>query len=383
MLLILFSALFTSFILAILVVRYNYLHSKYSADSDMAGIQKFHACPVPRIGGIPIFLGFSVGLTVAGVLHASVEALYFMLASLPAFAFGLTEDLTKRIGPLPRLLATFVSAALVFYLLHGSINRVEIPWLDHLLANYAPLAFLFTIFAAGGVAHAFNIIDGYNGLSGTVAILTLLALAYVAFKVNDSFLIALCFAMIGAISGFLLLNFPRGLIFAGDGGAYLTGFAVAEISILLIARHPNVSPWFPLLVVIYPVFETVFTIYRRKFLQKRSIGHPDALHLHQIIYKRVVLWMVASKEAKHLTQRNSMTSPYLWALSSSSVLPAMLFWNQKYVLMAFAALFVLSYTYLYKSIVRFRTPRWIMINEQIKQQSPVGASTAANPQRSS
>ena len=368
MLLILFSALFASFVLAILLIRYDNLHSKYSADNDTAGIQKFHAHPVPRIGGLPIFLGFSAGLLVAGVLTPSIELLYFMLACVPAFTFGLTEDLTKKIGPLPRLLATFVSAALGFYLLHGSIDRVELPWLDSLLKNYALLAFLFTIFAAGGVAHAFNIIDGYNGLSGTVAILTLLALAYVAFKVDDPFLMSLCFAMIGALSGFLLLNFPRGLIFAGDGGAYLAGFAVAEISILLIARHPNVSPWFPLLAVIYPVFETVFTIYRRKFLQKRSIGHPDALHLHQIIYKRVVLWMVASKEAKHLTQRNSMTSPYLWVLSSSSVIPAMLFWNQKYVLMAFAALFVLSYIYLYKSIVRFRTPRWIMINEQDKTQ---------------
>ncbi|OHX13592.1 MraY family glycosyltransferase [Chromobacterium sphagni] len=379
MLLILFSSLFSSFVLAILLVRYNNLHSKYSADSDTAGIQKFHANPVPRIGGIPIFLGLSIGLLVAGILNASIEFFYFMLACIPAFSFGLLEDLTKRIGPLPRLLATFVSAALGFYLLQGTINRIDIGWADHLLQSYTLLAFLFTIFAAGGVAHAFNIIDGYNGLSGTIAILTLLALAYVAFKVNDILLMSLCFAMIGAISGFLFLNFPHGLIFAGDGGAYLAGFTIAEISILLIARHPHVSAWFPLLVVIYPAFETVFTIYRRKFLQKRSIGHPDALHLHQIIYKRVVLWMVASKEAKHLTQRNSMTSPYLWVLSSSSVIPAMLFWDHTYVLMAFSVLFILSYIYLYKSIVRFRTPRWIMIDEQKKRNKKLNASFKSKP----
>lgn len=171
----------------------------------------------------------------------------------------------------------------------------------------------------------------------------------------------LCFAATGAVLGFLVWNFPRGMIFAGDGGAYLIGFLIAELSVLLVARHPQVSPWFPLLLVIYPVFETLFSIYRKKFLRGMSPGMPDGLHLHMLVYKRLVRWMVGSREARHLTRRNSMTSPYLWALSSLSVAPAMLFWNNTTVLMVCVGVFVLTYLYLYRMIIRFRSPRWMVL----------------------
>ncbi|MBV8046602.1 MAG: glycosyl transferase, partial [Paludibacterium sp.] len=162
------------------------------------------------------------------------------------------------------------------------------------------------------------------------------------------------------VAGFLLLNYPRGLIFAGDGGAYLMGFLIAELSVLLVARNPLVSPWFPLLLVIYPVFETLFSIYRRKFLQDRAIGYPDALHLHSVIYRRLVRWMVGSHEAKHLTRRNSMTAPYLWVLASLSIAPAMLFWHNTTILMICVLLFIALYISLYRMIIRFKTPRWLV-----------------------
>lgn len=141
---------------------------------------------------------------------------------------------------------------------------------------------------------------------------------------------------------------------------------IAEMSVLLVARHPQVSPWFPLLCVIYPVFETLFSIYRRKFLQGRRVGYPDALHLHQLIYMRLVRWMVGSKDVDHMTMRNSLTSPYLWALSSVSVVPAMLFWDNTVVLMCFVLIFMITYVYLYRMIIRFRTPRWMLLRKSMR-----------------
>ncbi len=299
-------------------------------------------------------------------LHSWIPVL-LLISGLPAFGAGLIEDVTKKVGPGPRLLATFVAALIAFFLLNASLSRLGIPGVDQFLQQFWPISLLLTIVAVGGVAHAVNIIDGYNGLSGVVAIFIFLAMAYVAFKVQDVELMGICFAMIGAIAGFLFWNFPRGLIFAGDGGAYLVGFMIAEVAVLLVQRHAEVSPWFPLLCVIYPVFETLFSMYRRKFLQHRAIGYPDALHLHQVIYKRVVLWMVGSKDAAHLTQRNSLTSPYLWALSSLSVVPAMLFWNNTPVLIGFVLAFIFSYVRLYRMIIRFRTPRWLMLRKSARR----------------
>jgi UDP-GlcNAc:undecaprenyl-phosphate GlcNAc-1-phosphate transferase len=100
----------------------------------------------------------------------------------------------------------------------------------------------------------------------------LLAIAYASFQVSDFFLMACSFAAMGAISGFLAWNYPRGLIFLGDGGAYFLGFWVAELSILLVTRNPQLSKWLPILVCFYPVFESLFEIYRRVILRKLMLA---------------------------------------------------------------------------------------------------------------
>jgi hypothetical protein len=186
---------------------------------------------------------------------------------------------------------------------------------------------LFTCFCVVGVSNAFNLIDGYHGLSGAVAAIILLAIAYVAFQVGDAPIMVCAFAGVGAILGFLIWNYPKGLIFLGDSGAYLIGFWVAELSILLVVRNPDVSKWFPLLLCFYPIFETLFTIYRRVVLRRSNPGIPDAAHLHQVIYKRVVRWAVGSSQINLKNQRNAMTAPYLWILSSAAAIPALLFWK--------------------------------------------------------
>ncbi|MBX9295215.1 MraY family glycosyltransferase [Chromobacterium piscinae] len=371
MLLILLSSTFFSLIIGAGLIRYSHLHVHFSADHDLCGVQKFHATPVPRVGGVPIMSGLVAGFGMLFYLTQSWMPIFLLLSSIPAFGAGLIEDMTKKVGPGPRLLATFFAALLAYFTINAGLSRLDIFGVDQLLSHWWLLSLMLTVIAVGGVAHAVNIIDGYNGLSGVVAVFIFLAIAYVSFKMQDIELVGICFAMIGAVVGLLFWNFPRGLIFAGDGGAYLVGFMIAEVSVLLVQRHAEVSPWFPLLCVIYPVFETTFSIYRRKFLQNRAIGYPDALHLHQIIYKRVVLWMVGSKEISHRTQRNSLTSPYLWALSSFSVVPAMLFWNKTPWLIGFVLIFMFTYVRLYRMIIRFRTPRWMLLRKSCR----IGASS--------
>ena len=162
------------------------------------------------------------------------------------------------------------------------------------------------------------------------------------------------------VLGFFVWNFPAGLIFLGDGGAYFMGFYVAEVAILLLHRNPTVSPMFPLLLCIYPVFETLFSIYRRRFLRAMPPSMPDGIHLHSLIYRRVMRWAVGNRSAKALTRRNSMTSPYLWLLCMFAAIPAVLFWDNTAVLAALIVLFGVSYVALYWRIVRFKSPRWMV-----------------------
>jgi UDP-N-acetylmuramyl pentapeptide phosphotransferase/UDP-N-acetylglucosamine-1-phosphate transferase len=347
----------------LLVVHSLKAHARFSLDSDVNGPQKFHARPVPRVGGVGIFVGLLGAVCALLWIDRDVGrvGMLLLLCGLPAFGSGLLEDLTKRVTPKQRLIATAVSAAISALVLDALITRTDIAGLDWLVASTTG-ALIVTVFAVAGIANSVNIIDGFNGLASMCVVIMLSALAYVAMQVGDPVIASLSLAGIGAVLGFFVWNYPAGLIFLGDGGAYFLGFLVAELSILLLVRNPEVSPLFPLLVCIYPVFETLFSIYRRKFLRAMPPSMPDGIHLHSLIYRRVLRWAVGDRSAKALTRRNSMTSPYLWVLCMLSVVPAVLFWGNSAVLAGFLVVFGLTYVALYWRIVRFKSPRWLKMS---------------------
>jgi UDP-N-acetylmuramyl pentapeptide phosphotransferase/UDP-N-acetylglucosamine-1-phosphate transferase len=359
--LILTVAFVVSLCMTLLVVRSGKAHARFSNDHDLAGPQKFHVLPVPRIGGVGIVAGMLGGAWVLWWRNppSGIDALVLIACGLPALVAGLTEDLTKRVSPTRRLLATALSALLAVWLLDAMITRTAIPGLDWLVSLPVGAA-LVSVFVVAGVANSLNIIDGFNGLASMCGMLILLCLAYVGFQVDDTLLALLALAGVGSILGFFVWNFPAGLIFLGDGGAYFLGFYIAELAIMLLHRNPSVSPMFPLLLCIYPVFETVFSIYRRKFLRALPPSMPDGIHLHSLIYRRVMRWAVGNQSAYAMTRRNSMTSPYLWMLCMLAAIPSVLFWNNTAVLAVLIMLFGVSYVVLYWRIVRFKSPRWLV-----------------------
>jgi UDP-N-acetylmuramyl pentapeptide phosphotransferase/UDP-N-acetylglucosamine-1-phosphate transferase len=354
-----------SLLVTLLIVRYAHLHEKFSVDSDLAGVQKFHVRPVPRIGGVGILIGLVGAALQLFWPYPTVASgiLALVACGLPAFASGLIEDLTKRVSPSARLVATMAAAAITYFALHVAVVRISVPPLDFLL-SYAAISFAVTVLAVAALANAVNIIDGFNGLASMVALMMFSSLAYVAFRLGDPIVLSASLIMMGAVLGFFIWNFPAGLIFLGDGGAYFIGFMLAELAILLVMRHREVSAWYPVLLFVYPIFETCFSIYRKKFVRGMSPGIPDGVHLHMLVYKRLMRWAVGTKTAHEITRRNSMTSPYLWLLCLIGVIPATLFWQHTMHLFAFVVVFALTYVWLYVSIVRFKSPRWLVFRRQ-------------------
>lgn len=351
-----------SLAVTLLLIRSSKLHAHRSGDSNFSQPQKFHAQVVPRIGGAALVIGIAAGLAALPWVVEPGTAWFgftLLLCASPAFIAGFIEDFTAALSPRGRLVATAVSAMLAFFLMDAAITRTAIPGLDWVV-GFAAGSLMLTLLAVTGIANAVNIIDGLNGLASMCVVLMLAAVAYVAFQCGDPLIGSICLAGIGAVLGFFPFNYPAGLIFLGDGGAYLLGFLVAELSILLLVRNPGeVSPLFPLLVCIYPAFETLFSIYRRHFLRAVPPSLPDGIHLHSLIYRRVMRWAVADTGSTAITRRNSMSSPYLWILCMFSVAPAVLFWNNTTILALFVLLFGLSYATLYWRIVRFKSPRWL------------------------
>jgi UDP-GlcNAc:undecaprenyl-phosphate/decaprenyl-phosphate GlcNAc-1-phosphate transferase len=365
----LISAFLCSLTISLLIIRYQSIHQHITGDMDLSGPQKFHVRIVPRVGGISIYLALWLASLVrfyqdnaSGLLIMSISA-----CGGAAFLIGLAEDLSKRISILTRLIGTALSGALVGYFLHAWISHISLWGIDWLL-SIPIISILFTCIAVAGLSNAYNLIDGFNGLASMVGIITLLAIASVAFRVNDIAILIAALMMVGAIGGFFIWNYPRGLIFLGDGGAYLIGYWIAALSILIVARNEQVSPWFALLVNAYPIFETLFSIWRRKVHQGKNPGMPDGAHFHTLIYRRIMRWALANQyEPDHPSaslpnenaNANAKTSPYLWVLSSFAVLPAVLFWQHTLVLEGFAVLFCITYVWIYRSIVKFQTPTWL------------------------
>lgn len=331
--------------------------------------QRFHAGHVPRLGGVAMIAACTAGWAwmVVGERWFSVpnairfsfeEALSWWLVAGIATAAGVGEDLSHRLTARWRLLLTLAAAAVGTAVLGLSIDRLGLQQVDVLWRGTPWLGVGLALLALAGLPHAFNLIDGYNGLAAIVATICCFALAYVSLLVGDRELAAIAVVMAGATLGFLLWNYPRGLIFAGDGGAYLWGVVIATVSVTLVQRHPQVSPWFPVLLLIYPVWETLFSIYR-KLVRGQSPGVADALHFHQLIYRRIVRGVFHNDEAVRMLMRNNRTSPYLWGFTLLTVIPAVLFWQHTLVLVLFTLLFVVSYVWVYFSIVRFRVPGWL------------------------
>ena len=331
-----------------------------SLDSDLDGVQKMHTHSVPRIGGVGIFLAALLSGLITLWRQPEIGKLFLLLllCSLLAFLGGFVEDLTKRISPRRRLFLTMLAAVAAFFLLDARIERLD--WIASVWSfKYIWFSLPFTVFAIAGIANAINIIDGLNGLASVVTICMLFSIGYVAFEVNDMFVLVSALMVAGAIGGFLIWNYPAGLIFLGDGGAYFIGFMLGQLAILLVMRNPQVSTWYAALLLIYPAFETLFSIYRRFFLRGSSPGIPDGIHLHTLIFRRLMRWAVGPLTAEELIRRNSLTSPYLWLFSLMGVIPATLLWRHTWALMFFCLLFIFCYVWLYFRIVRFNVPDWL------------------------
>lgn len=337
----------TSLLLAWLMVRYESSHKNLSGDYDTKGVQKFHKDTTPRIGGVAIFAGILSGF----LSNYSIEISFLLAASLPVFMAGLLEDLTKKISPFVRLIAAFVAAGIAIYGLEIGLNGIGWAWVDANILSISAVSIVLTVFMIGGVSHATNIIDGFNGLLLGYSLLALSILLWVAFQVEDQFVINIILILLGAIVGLFFFNFPKARIFTGDGGAYLIGFLLAVISLLLVKNNSQVSPWMPLLVLVYPVFETLFSVYRRKRWHKSDSTQPDAGHLHSLIYRRVVRHRFPA--LKNKLGKNASASVIKWVFITPFMLPALFWWDNHFIMLAGIIVFCLVYIWLYFSIVRF------------------------------
>ena len=328
----------------------RHLHDR----NDLRSVQCTHVRVTPRVGGLGVVAAALVALLFFVPGDRQTFFALFAVSLLPVFAAGLAEDLGWRVTAAGRLFAAAVSAVLAIALLQIWIPPVGLPGVDTTLA-VAPLAILLTVLWATGVCHAYNLIDGVNGFAGAQGVLIAAGLTLVAHQAGSASFAMVASAMIPALLGFLLLNWPLGRIFLGDAGAYTLGHVLVWLAIGLAWYFPQVSGLALALMFFWPVADTMLAIGRR-MRNGRPVGAPDRLHFHQLVM-RALLLISAGRMSKGVA--NSTTTLVMLPFVALPIGAGVMLWDRPLAaLLAWAGFGAAFFGAYLAGVWVFRGTRW-------------------------
>lgn len=272
---------------------------------DQPGKRKVHQVPIPRLGGVAIFLASGLAFLSLLLVHNRITTLlriqWFSLSALPVaivviFLLGLLDDIVG-VSPYVKLVVEVACSLWVFF--HGVFIG--------LVTNPAGKAFdvgiwslPLTVFWLVGITNAFNLVDGIDGLAAGIALFGMATLALISLLTGNTLLIAVLAGLGGATAGFLLFNFHPASIFLGDSGSLLLGFSLAALSLLWAQKSTlAVAVVGPILIFGLPIADTALALVRR-FVSGAPIFTSDSDHIHHRLLRlglsprKVVLLLYAA-----------------------------------------------------------------------------------------
>ena len=257
-----FLMTFTSFLFVMLVTPFIIRVANHVGALDIPNKRKVHTVPIPRLGGVGIFLGFLLGYMIYGTPSAIMNSV--LIGSFIIVLTGVVDDIkpldakTKFIGQLiASLIIVFYGHLLINDLSAFNIN-IDFDWY---------ISYPITIFFILGCINCMNLIDGLDGLSSGLSAIYFLTIGIIAcFKGNIGLDLVITFVMLGSVLGFLVHNFHPATIFAGDSGSMFMGFIIAVVALLGFKNVTLTSLIIPLFILAIPICDTVFAIIRRLFL---------------------------------------------------------------------------------------------------------------------
>ncbi len=246
---------------------------------DLPDERKVHMTAIPRIGGIAIAIGFFIPLLLW--LPITREYISFLLGLTVILVFGVLDDYFE-LGFGWKFLGQLIAVSIVVFF--GGIHVTHLPMMGFdEMPSY--LAIPFTILALVGVTNAINLADGLDGLAGGQVLLSLVAVALLAYLANGQELVIICLALSGAVLGFLRFNTYPARIFMGDGGSQFLGFSIGFLVIYLSQQvHAAISPVVVIFLLGLPIIDTL-TVMIQRLYERRSLFVADKNHLHHKLLK--------------------------------------------------------------------------------------------------
>ncbi len=269
------------FLFVVMLVPYiKKIAFQIHAIDDHLGGRHIHKQPIPKLGGLAIFLGFLLGYMIFGTHSAMMNAI--LIGSFIILIVGVIDDITELSAKTQFIGQLAAACVVVFYgnILIRDVSAfglyIEFSWLSY------PLTLLFIL----GCINCINLIDGLDGLSGGISAIYYLTVGIIATmqgKLGLDFVLA--FVMLGSTLGFLVYNFNPATIFAGNSGSMFMGFIISIIALLGFKNVTMTSLIIPLIILAIPILDTLFAIIRRT-LKGESPFHADRFHIHHQLLNR-------------------------------------------------------------------------------------------------
>lgn len=246
---------------------------------DIPNKRKVHKTPIPRMGGLGIYLGFLLGYMLFGSESIKMNAI--LIGSFIVIITGFIDDI-KPIPAKYKFLGQLAAASVIP--LYGGIILKDISAFG-LYLDFGILSIPITIIFIVAIMNCINLIDGLDGLAGGISAIYFLMIGIIAIMFNSSSLdVVLAFIMLGATLGFLVHNFNPARIFMGDSGSLFLGYIIAVIALLGYKNITFTSLIVPVFLLAIPIMDTLFAIIRR-IIKHESITMPDKNHLHHQLLK--------------------------------------------------------------------------------------------------
>lgn len=248
---------------------------------DVPNERKIHKVPMPRLGGLAIYLAFLLGYMLYGEI--STQMLSILIGGFLLILVGIFDDI-KPIKARYKLIVQIVAAAIV--VLYGDLSFTEVSLLGFKFYFNEFFGTLTSIIFIVAITNAINLIDGLDGLAAGISSIYFLTIAIIAFILNriGGLDVIISLIMLGSTLGFLFHNFPPAKIFMGDTGSLFLGFMISIIALLGYKVTTFTSLIVPIIILAIPIFDTVFAILRR-LLKGQNIGVADKEHFHHQLLK--------------------------------------------------------------------------------------------------
>lgn len=248
---------------------------------DEPNERKIHKVPMPRLGGLAIFLAFLLGYMLYGEI--STQMLSILIGSFLLILVGIVDDI-HSVKARYKLIVQIVAAAIV--VLYGDLSFTELSVFGYNIYFNDFFGALLSILFIVAITNAINLIDGLDGLAAGISSIYFLTIAIIAFILNriGGLDVIISLIMLGSTLGFLFHNFPPAKIFMGDTGSLFLGFMISIIALLGYKVTTFTSLIVPIIILAIPIFDTVFAILRR-LLKGQNIGVADKEHFHHQLLK--------------------------------------------------------------------------------------------------